>query len=143
MSIGPSAGLAGSYLQSIISPVLRSAGLTSNSTNGVGSSQRDNTQLSSFAQVLNALQPLQPSNPSQYGQVTQQIAANLQRAAQTAQANGNTTAAGELNSLATDFTSASQSGQLPNVQDVAKAIGGRHHHHARAYRLCRWRDGLR
>jgi hypothetical protein len=132
MSIGPIAGLAGSYLQSIISPALRSAGLTSttsNNTSGVGSSQPDNGQLSPFAQVLNTLQQLQQSNPSQYGQVTQQIATNLQSAAQTAQANGNTTAASELNSLATEFTSASQSGQLPNVQDLAQAMGGGHHHH--------------
>jgi hypothetical protein len=135
MSIGPIANLAGGYLQSIISPALRSAGLTSttsSSTSGAGASQPDNGQLSPFAQVLNTLQQLQQSNPSQFGQVTQQIATNLQSAAQTAQANGNTTAAGELNTLATDFTSASQSGQLPNVQDLAKAMGGGggHHHHA-------------
>jgi hypothetical protein len=134
MSIGPIANLAGGYLQSIISPALRSAGLTSttttsNSTSGASASQPDNGQLSPFAQLLNTLQELQQSNPSQYGQVTQQIATNLQSAAQTAQANGNTTAAGELNTLATDFTSASQSGQLPNVQDLAKALGGGHHHH--------------
>jgi hypothetical protein len=133
MSIGPIANLAGGYLQSIISPALRSAGLTSttsNSTSGAGASQPDNGQLSPFAQVLNTLQQLQQSNPSQFGQVTQQIATNLQSAAQTAQANGNTSAASELNTLATDFTSASQSGQLPNVQDLAKAMGGGHHHHA-------------
>ncbi len=120
-------------MQSIISPALRSAGLTSttsNSTSGAGASQPDNGQLSPFAQVLNTLQQLQQSNPSQFGQVTQQIATNLQSAAQTAQANGNTSAASELNTLATDFTSASQSGQLPNVQDLAKAMGGGHHHHA-------------
>ena len=127
MSIGPIANLAGGYLQSIISPALRSAGLTSTtstSTSGAGASQPDNGQLSPFAQVLNTLQQLQQSNPSQYGQVTQQIATNLQSAAQTAQANGNTTAASALNTLANDFTSASQSGQLPNVQDIAKAMGG-------------------
>ncbi len=134
MSIGPIANIAGGYLQSIIGPALRSAGLTSttttsNSTSGAGASQPDNGQLSPFAQVLNTLQQLQRTNPSQFGQVTQQIATNLQGAAQTAQANGNTTAASELNTLATDFTSASQSGQLPNVQDLAKAMGGGHHHH--------------
>lgn len=136
MSIGPIASLAGGYLQSILSPALRSAGLTStssSSTSGASASQPDKGQLSPFAQVLNSLQQLQQSNPSQYAQVTQQIASNLQSAAQTAQANGNTTAASALNTLATDFTSASQSGQLPNVEDMAKAMGGvRHHHHAHA-----------
>jgi hypothetical protein len=130
MSIGPIAGIAGSYLQSIISPALRSAGLTSTASNSASSaSQPDNGQLSPFAQLLNTLQQLQQSKPSQYGQVTQQIATNLQSAAQTAQSNGNTTATSELNTLASDFTSASQSGQLPNVQDLAKALGGGHHHH--------------
>jgi hypothetical protein len=135
MSIGPIAGIAGGYLQSIISPALRSAGLTSttsNSTSGAGASQPDNGQLSPFAQLLNTLQQLQQSNPSQYGQVTQQIATNLQSAAQTAQSNGNASAASELNTLATDFKSASQNGQLPNVQDLAKAMSSGHHHHAHA-----------
>ena len=57
MSIGPIANIAGGYLQSIIGPALRSAGLTSttttsNSTSGAGASQPDNGQLSPFAQVL-------------------------------------------------------------------------------------------
>jgi hypothetical protein len=132
MSIGSLANIAGGYLQSIISPALRSAGLTStisSNTNTTGTSQPDNGQISPFAQLLNTLQKLQQSNPAQYGQVTQQIATNLSGAAQIAQSNGNTTAAGELNTLASDFTSASQSGQLPSVQDLAKALGGGQHHH--------------
>ena len=72
---------------------------------------------------MSTLQQLQQSDPTKYQQVTQQIATNLQSAAQTAQAEGNTTAANQLNQLATDFTNASQSGQLPNVQDLAQAIG--------------------
>jgi hypothetical protein len=39
------------------------------------------------------------------------------------------TAANQLNQLAADFTNASKSGQLPNVQDLAQAVGGHHHHH--------------
>jgi hypothetical protein len=78
---------------------------------------------------MSTLQQLQLSNPAQYQQVTQQIATNLQTAAQTATSDGNTTAATQLNQLATDFTNASQSGQLPDVQDLAQAVGGGHHHH--------------
>jgi len=78
---------------------------------------------------MSALQQLQQSDPTKYGQVTQQIAANLQDAAQTAQGGGNTSAANQLNQLATDFTNASKSGELPNIQDLAQAIGGHHHHH--------------
>jgi hypothetical protein len=78
---------------------------------------------------MSTLQQLQQSNPSEYKQVTQQIATNLQNAAKTATADGNSTQATQLNQLATDFTNASQSGQLPNVQDLAQAVGGGHHHH--------------
>lgn len=129
--------LSSSYLQSVLSNVLQSSGLTTNTTgNSLNSAavssvapQSDNGQLSPFAQLMSTLQQLQQSDPTKYQQVTQQIATNLQSAAQTAQADGNTAAANQLNQLATDFTNASQNSQLPNVQDLAKAIGGHHHHH--------------
>ena len=128
-----------SYLQSILSR-LQNAGLTTNETsNSPGSvvaststQQSDSTQLSPLAQILTTLQQLQQSNPTEYKQVTAQIATNLTSAAATAQADGNTTAATQLNQLATDFTNASQSGQLPNIQDLAQAVGGHHHHHHHA-----------
>lgn len=78
---------------------------------------------------MSTLQQLQQSNPAEYQQVTKQIATNLQSAAQTATADGNSTQATQLSQLATDFTNASQSGQLPNIQDLAQAVGGGHHHH--------------
>jgi hypothetical protein len=69
--------------------------------------------------MMSTLQQLQQSDPAKYQQVTKQIATNLTSAAQTAEAGGNTTAANQLNQLAADFTNASQSGQLPNVRDLA------------------------
>jgi hypothetical protein len=83
---------------------------------------------------MSTLQQLQQSNPTEYQQVTQQIATNLQSAAQTATADGNSTQATQLSQLATSFTSASQSGQMPNMQDLSQAVGGghRHHHHFHA-----------
>jgi hypothetical protein len=72
---------------------------------------------------------LQQSNPSEYAQVTKQIAANVRAAAQADTASGNAAGAAELIQLATDFTTASTSGQLPNVQDLAAAVGVGHHHH--------------
>jgi hypothetical protein len=78
---------------------------------------------------MNTLQQLQQSNPAKFAQVTQQIATNLQSAAQTAASNGDMAAASQLNQLATDFSNASKSGHLPNVADLAKAMGGGHHHH--------------
>jgi hypothetical protein len=129
--------LSSSYLQSILSSALQGVssktGTTSNSVSGINAAaQPDSSQLSPFAQLLNTLQQLQQSDPSKYQQVTQQIATNLQSAAQTAQSDGNTTAANQLNQLATDFTNASKNGQLPNIQDLAEAVGGHHHHHAHA-----------
>ena len=135
MSLSPLNHLSNSYLQPVLSTMLQNTGLT-NALSGALSGpslssipQPDAGQLSPFAQVLSTLQQPQQSNPSQYQQVTQQIATNLQTAAQTAQQNGNTSAAGQLNQLATDFTNASKTGQLPSVSDLAHAVGGHHHHH--------------
>jgi predicted ATPase len=94
--------------------------------------QTDNQHLSPFAQLMSTLQQLQQSDPAKYQQVTQQIATNLQAAAQTDLANGNSAGANQLNQLATDFSNASKNGQLPNVQDLAQAVGGHHHHHHHA-----------
>ncbi len=130
MSINPIQNTSSSYIQSILNSALQSAGVTSGGTSSTKATgmQSDKGQLSPLAQVLSTLQQLQQSNPTQYTQVTAQIATNLQSAAKTATADGNTTAATQLNQLATDFTNASQSGQMPNIQDLAQAAGGHHHH---------------
>jgi DNA-binding transcriptional MerR regulator len=116
-------------LQSVLSTTLQSAGLTTKTSSSSLQLPSDSSQLSPFVQLMNTLQQLQQSDPTKYQQVTQQIATNLQAAAQTAQSSGNTTAATQLNQLATDFTNASKNGQLPNIQDMAQAMGGHHHHH--------------
>jgi hypothetical protein len=132
-SISSINNLSSSYLQSILSSALQNTSSTGSSSSSTGTSsvtaQSENGQLSPFAQLMSTLQQLQQSNPTEYKQVTQQIATNLQNAAKTATADGNSTQATQLNQLATDFTSASQSGQLPNMQDLAQAVGGGHHHH--------------
>ncbi len=141
MSTGSINLLSNSYLQSILGSVLQNTGLTTNNTNnslsGIGSlsavQQPDSGQLSPFAQLMSTLQQLQQSNPTEYQQVTAQIATNLTAAAQTATSEGNTTAASQLTQLANDFNTASTSGQLPNVQDLAQAVGGGHHHHHHAH----------
>jgi hypothetical protein len=132
-----SISLSSNLLQTALSTALQSVGLTSDTTPTSSSSaasatgQSDNSQLSPFAQLMNTLQQLQQTDPSKFTQVTQQISTNLQTAAQSATASGNTTAASQLTQLATDFSNASTSGQLPNVADLAKAMsgGGHHHHH--------------
>ncbi len=125
--------LSSSFLQSILNSDLQNKSATGSSTSSTGTSaatsQTENGQLSPFAQMMSTLQQLQQSNPAEYKQVMQQISTNLQSAAQTASAAGNSSQATELGQLATDFGNASQSGQLPNMQDLAQAAGGAHHHH--------------
>src|ERR1700759_4363134 len=96
-----------SYLQPVINTALQSAGLTTKASSSATtlSLQPDSPQLSPSAQLASTLQQLQQSDPAKYKEVTGQIATNLQKAAQTAQADGNTTAAGQLNQLAADFNS--------------------------------------
>jgi hypothetical protein len=141
ISINP---FSSSNVQSILTSAVQDAGSTTNKATNIDTdaltavAQRpDDTRLSPFAKMMITLRHLQQSDPTKYQQVTQQIATNLQRAAQTAQSNGHTTAATQLNQLAAEFTSASQSGQLPNIQDLAQAVGISHpfllhryrHHH--------------
>jgi hypothetical protein len=119
MSTSAINNLTSSHLQQILS------------TAPQGTGQSDNGQSSSFAQLLSTLQQLEESNPIQYQQVTAQIVTNLQSAAQTAIADGNTSAASQLNQLATDFNNASQGGQQFNISDLAQAVGegGGHRRH--------------
>jgi hypothetical protein len=125
--------LSSTYLQSAFTTALQGAALTAGTnTSGVGS-LADEDQLSPVAQVIGTLQQLQQANPGEYEQVIQQIAANLQSAAQTAQTDGDTASASQLSQLAADFSNASSSGQLPSLQELAQAVGGhRHHHHTHA-----------
>jgi hypothetical protein len=91
--------------------------------------QSDSQQLSPVGKFLNLLQDLQQSDPAKYAQLTGKIATSLQSAAQTAQAAGDTGAANQLGALASDFSKAAASGQLPDLQNVAQAIGGGGHQH--------------
>jgi hypothetical protein len=131
MSISPLNPLSTSYLETILGTAMNIAGLSPGKPGSVSSStqQFDNGNLSPLSELLSTLQQLQQSNPSQYQQVMQRIAMNLQTGAQTATSQGNTDAANELTQLSKDFSQASQNNQLPNVQDLAQALGGHHHHH--------------
>jgi hypothetical protein len=121
--------LSSSYLQPGLSLALQGVSLPAGTSTSSSSNPSDEGQLSPIAQLVGTLQQLQQSNPTEYQQVIQQIAANLQSAAVTAQADGNSTAANQLNQLAPDVASASSSGQLPSLQDVARTANGHHHHH--------------
>jgi hypothetical protein len=129
MGIGPIASLATSLISSLFSGSNNSNTATTAATSAATTVKQDTSLISPFAQILGSLQQLQQSSPAQYSQVTSQIASNLQTAASTATANGNTAQAAQLTQLSKDFQTASTSGQLPNVEDLSKAVGHHHHHH--------------
>jgi hypothetical protein len=110
---------------------------TGSGTNSTPSPQDESPQLSPLAEILRQLHQLLQHSPTEYAKITQQIATNLQAAANTAEADGNSTAASQLSQLAADFTNASQSGQLPNAGDLAATIfggyGQPHHGHEHQY----------
>jgi hypothetical protein len=128
MGIGSIVNLASGYIESLFTGHSNNSSQTSATTTSATGPQ-DTNQLSPFAQILSGLQQLQQANPSQYTQVTQQISSNLQTAAQSASAAGNTGLASDATRLSVDFKNASTSGQLPNVQDLAQALTGGHHRH--------------
>jgi len=130
MNVSSLSSIYSNFIQPILSKTLGvgSAGSAASASAATAAPQ-DSNQLSPFAQIATTLQDLQQQNPTQYQNVTKQIAANLQTAAQTAQTGGNTTLANQLTQLSSDFTNASQSNQLPDFQDLAQALSGGHHHH--------------
>ncbi len=103
---------------------------TGSGTTSTPSPQDETPQLSPLAEILRQLHQLLQQSPTEYAKITHQIATNLQSAANSAEADGNSTAASQLGQLATDFTNASQSGELPSAADLAAGIfGGDGHHH--------------
>jgi hypothetical protein len=129
-------GIAGGYIQSLISTAAGSLSPSGSATQAGGAnsllaSSESAPSLSPFAQLFSMLQQVEQQNPAQYQQVTGQIASNLQSASQIAQAAGNSAQATRLAQLATDFKTASASGQLPNAQDLGMPAGGHHRHHHR------------
>lgn len=142
MSTGAISSLYSANLQSILSGAFQGVSSSLSPASVTNTTPPDSGQLSPFAQDLATLQQLQQTDPAKYKQVTGQIATNLNAAAQTAQQNGNTAAANQLSQLAGDFSTASSSGQLPNVQDLAKAVqGSAHHHHRHAHAAGADQDG--
>jgi len=127
MNIDAVSNLSNTYAQSLINSTTQGANGTAPSS--FSTPQDGAPQLSPLAQIMSQLQQIQQQNPTEYSQVTQQIATNLQTAAQTAQADGNPTQANQLTQLATVFQNDSQSGQLPSFQQLQQASGGHHHHH--------------
>jgi hypothetical protein len=88
-----------------------SNGTSASSTSGPG-------EMSPFAEMLKKLQQMEQSNPTQYAKVSQQISTNLSAASSTALQRGNTALASKLTTLSQDFSTASQTGQLPNIGDL-------------------------
>ena len=69
------------------------------------------------------MRQLQQSAPAEYRQAAEQVAANLQSDAQTAQSGGDMIMAGRLRQLASAFLAASQSGELPDLGDLVVIAG--------------------
>jgi hypothetical protein len=131
MNINPLSGASNSLIQPArpSAPVNAGPGNTNYVVGGtVSMSTGDIPVLSPPSRISGALQTLQQTDPTTLQNVTQQIAANLQTAAQTASASGNTAAATQLTHAATTFSDASQSGQAPTAQAVAQAATPAHHH---------------
>src|SRR5277367_5585199 len=119
-----------SDLQSLLRNQPQTAGVDKQQTNtktGAGSpaigSQTDKSVLSPYSQIVSALGTLQQTNPAEYGQITGQIATQLQKASTMASASGDTQNASSLTQLATVFQAASQGGYLPQLAASSPSSG--------------------
>jgi hypothetical protein len=119
--------IPGSSQQEVSAIALQSLAITSRTTYTAleSTSFSDVGHLSPLAIITGPLLQLQQADPVKYEQVTDRIAVNLQSAAQTAQAHGEAAAVTrQLAQLATGFRDASHRGDIPNLQDLAQAVGG-------------------
>jgi hypothetical protein len=127
MSIDAISRIPGSSQQEVSAIALQSIAITSRTTYTTieSTSFSDIGHLSPLAIITGPLLQLQQADPVKYGQVTDRIAVNLQSAAHTAQAHGEAAAVTrQLAQLATGFSDASHSGDIPNLRDLAQAVGG-------------------
>jgi hypothetical protein len=83
--------------------------------------QADVLGLSPAAGFLNQLQQLQTQSPQQFQALISQLTGQLQKAATTANNNGNTTQASQLTHLAKSFQNAASGGALPTAQQLQQA----------------------
>jgi len=108
-------------------------------TDVAAAAKADGADFSPLAELVGTLETLRESDPPKYTVVTRQIATNLLAAAQLAHVQGNSDAENQLTHLATDFSSASESGQLQSLlrnftqaavdrshsaHDIAYGVGG-------------------
>ncbi len=138
MSISPISQIATSLIQPVTS-LLSSATTTSTGSSSSAIQTDADPQISGAAKFLNVLQLLATSNPTEFKQITSQISNQLTQAATDAKSQGDTTDASQLTNLASQFNTASQTGQLPssllNQSSQTSATGttsahhGHHHHH--------------
>src|SRR5271169_4780165 len=126
MIINPLSSLQSTMFQPLSNST--AAGNT-NSVSPAATLQDSTSDISPMAQFLSNLQQMQQQNPDQFKQITANISAKLQQAATNAQSQGNSAWANQLNQLASQFQTASTTGQMPAVQSLQQAGMSGHHHH--------------
>ena len=138
MNISSLSGLSGSHIHSLFGAARTrfGHGTSGSQTNGIAAGltmPQDEQQLSPFAQMLTTLQKLQQTDTTKYRQVAQEIAMDLQKASASVDPADQDTA-NQLYRLSADFSQAAQTGQLPDIQDLATAFtsGLQHHRHQQA-----------
>jgi hypothetical protein len=129
MSLAPILGAASQVLGLFGSQSTSSAANAASSSTDTSTllDSSGNVDLSQAAQFLSKLQDLSQSNPSQFKKLTAEISSQLQADAQSA-----TTASSQsfLNGLASQFSTASQTGSASSLQpSTASPQTGSHHGH--------------
>lgn len=117
-----------SLLPSFLLPV-NSTATNATNANSASSVQQQADVLGPNAQFLTQLQQAQTQNPQEFQAMLTEITGQLDQAAGTASAQGNTSEANQLTALASTFQNASTGGPLPTAQQLQQAGVGGHHHH--------------
>lgn len=116
--------LSTAYLRELRGNAIESTGVApmasaTGAHDGGASAQSDSSEVSPLAHLAGLLEELRESEPARYKDVTARIAGSLRAAAQ------NSESTDLLNRLAADFTVASETGEMPNLDDLAEATRDR------------------
>ncbi len=129
MNLGAITNMVSSYLPQPVGSITGIAGnffggSVQGAATATSSQPAATTQLSSIGSLISNLQNLAQSNPAKFSKITAAIGNKLQTAAGKAQAKGDTTLANTLTSLAQQFQTASQTGQMPSLSSLQSAFTG-------------------
>jgi hypothetical protein len=89
---------------------------SSSKTSSTNGAAKDSSATSELATLMKQLESLEKTDPAKFKEISAEVANKLEEAAKTAADNGDSQNAGALNDMAAKFTTASETGKMPDLR---------------------------